>query len=687
PADDPYGEPAPNLSSESLLGDISADDKAAPAGDKDAPADAPAAPEKQPPKDYEFKDNVFTVTLPDDTKKATKIKVPEELKDKVTLILGGVTPASVDEHGAKCIHIKMGEITQWVVYEHKEDKFSVVGSDKLKSADGKAYEVSPLEDGNFEIKKVTAEAAPEALDFTSKLDISKLQELLKTVKVEASPEDIKKAFLYYYKLDGSIKGDASQKTKEILNGTKALLTTQSLNKEQLSYLGSVDGTRYSLKKVEKQTPKWHQKKADALAKLLELNSAGRVLFIPEDKAPGEETKALIADYIAKVATATPEALNQAKALINDNQSVFLDAQGIFNIALAVERARDVKARILGDPNVELDTTDIIRIELGAKVKTLADRKSGLLLTENGKPVASFRDPNVKERVPKKKPYREGGYREGFKWVQEKKDGPYYFVKEIGGKAFNGRKFNSVGSFSEGLAYVQEKADGKWSFIDRSGKKAFGGKEFDDVWEFRKGFAPVQIGDKWYYLRRSGDKAFPNAFSEYRDQDGEHQLKSGTKWYHVTAAGTLEEAPLTAAAAEQAAAEQAATAKAAAAKAVLEKARETKAQPSYELDNGITLYTFSDNLSDGDYNPAELNSALSKIQAVTSKLSVEDQTLLKGTLKIYLLAEIKASWIERQGLAFETNQINIKYWAKAGELEEVIKGAIKLYKDQKEQEER
>ncbi|MDP2642775.1 MAG: hypothetical protein Q8P62_02955, partial [Candidatus Peregrinibacteria bacterium] len=43
PADDPYGEPAPNLSSESLLGDISADDKAAPAGDKDAPADAPAA--------------------------------------------------------------------------------------------------------------------------------------------------------------------------------------------------------------------------------------------------------------------------------------------------------------------------------------------------------------------------------------------------------------------------------------------------------------------------------------------------------------------------------------------------------------------------------------------------------------------------------------------------------------------
>ncbi len=226
-----------------------------------------------------------------------------------------------------------------------------------------------------------------------KLDLYELKNLLKSISIEASPEQIKKAFKYY-QLDGRkrgyIDGKEKKKTKEIIDGVKQLLKDGKIKQEQLAYIGSVDGTKYLPEKVEAQSEEWHKEKADALETLIGFIGYNTVIFEPATTTPDQAKKNLILEYIRA------SDITARKKVVTDHADDFLQAQGIFNMALAVQRARDIKSRVLDDKNATLDTQkDIIRIELGTDEHTDADRKSGLLLLEQNNPVAPFlRDDDI-----------------------------------------------------------------------------------------------------------------------------------------------------------------------------------------------------------------------------------------------------------------------------------------------------
>jgi|GEM_PF-5486939 len=254
-----------------------------------------------------------------------------------------------------------------------------------------------VEDDNSS-EDADADATPESKEvpLKGKLDVYALKDLLKKeAKIDATPDEIKKAFKYYQldgKARGYIKGTEKKKTEEILNGISKLVKEEKIKPEQLAYIGSVDGTKYLMDKVLKQTQKWHEEKRDALEVLLGFIGNNTVIFEPNDKKPDTATQELIKQYILKVGSD----LDAAKQLVTDHQDKFLLAQGIFNMALAVQRARNIKARVFDDENSRLDSSkDVIRIELGTDEDTDADRKSGLLLLEQDNPIKPFlRDDDI-----------------------------------------------------------------------------------------------------------------------------------------------------------------------------------------------------------------------------------------------------------------------------------------------------
>ena len=263
-----------------------------------------------------------------------------------------------------------------------------------KAAERKAAGEEPAAD----LKKAPTES--KEVDLTGKLKLSELQTLLKDkAGVEASPEEIKKAFRYY-QLDGRergyVKGAEYRKTKAILDGVKKLLKDGDIKPEQLAYIGSVDGTHYLLEKVLAQSEEWHNAKKDALETLLGFIGYNKAIFVPADKKPDTAMQGLIKDYIQKVGSD----LDAAKQLITDNQDAFLLAQGIFNMALAVQRAHDLKKRITGDQDVSFKTNvEVIRIELGTEEKIPPDRKSGLLLLDENSgvlPMERDKDPGIED---------------------------------------------------------------------------------------------------------------------------------------------------------------------------------------------------------------------------------------------------------------------------------------------------
>lgn len=363
--------------------------------------------EKQLPKSYEFVFNeetltgAFTATLADGTKKQATMKVPAEVKEEVKLKKVDVAAGSRDRDGTSCVEIELNGNKNWLTYQHKAGKFDTVGTDKLKDKAGTEYEISHAADGNFEIKKVEAKEAKE-VNMEGRLTLANLKDLLKTEKkLDVTDEQIKKAFKYY-ELDGRkrgyVDGAEYRNTKKILDAIKALISENKINPEKLGYIGSVDATKYTIERVNTNDIEWHNEKSAALKTLLDFIGTNHVIFDPASQSPNDDTKTLINQYIEKV---TAGDLDAIKAFIQEDSDKFLLANGIFNMALAVQRAGEIKARVVKD---DMDKAlnskmDVLYVQVTGAEFEPADRKSGLLLLDsNNGTIKPERDPEITGRA-------------------------------------------------------------------------------------------------------------------------------------------------------------------------------------------------------------------------------------------------------------------------------------------------
>jgi len=185
--------------------------------------------------------------------------------------------------------------------------------------------------------------------------------------INEDPEKIKAALLFYElgKYESEVNSEENKNAKEIIDkiiANKDALKTAGV---AIDFLGGTDGTAHGIHK-EKE---WHEAKVAALQKLVEFSKEDGRIIPPLTLTPEQE--ALITAYTAAVDGGT------AENFVKENKDNFCEGGKLFDMALALQRAEDMKKKINNDPSVELDATDSISLELGSTQNTKTERKSGL----------------------------------------------------------------------------------------------------------------------------------------------------------------------------------------------------------------------------------------------------------------------------------------------------------------------
>lgn len=198
---------------------------------------------------------------------------------------------------------------------------------------------------------------------------------------EVTPENIKTA-IRSYELGLAEPGKETDAAKKIIDALVANKDALKKAGVKMDFLGSTDGTDHKLIKA----PDYHTAKAAALSKLLAFSDAGKLTTTPAggiDLAAGSATRGLIEQYIKETAA------GKGYEFIKAHQSEFLTGGKIFDAALALQRAEDMKKRVgvegfaLDKDGKVLATESGLTIELGTtnvktdSAKAATERNSGI----------------------------------------------------------------------------------------------------------------------------------------------------------------------------------------------------------------------------------------------------------------------------------------------------------------------
>lgn len=181
-------------------------------------------------------------------------------------------------------------------------------------------------------------------DFSEKLAIAFVADT-----IEVTPEDFQAAIRFYKLGQYRVLNETHpkfQKNKEILDKFVAAKKDGKLNGITFDFFGSTNNVDHS-RTVDLA---WHQEKAAALIKILELNTVGRLQVDAAIARFITDNTALIRQYTTEVATG-----DKAKYMkvVDDNKDKFLKGGTIFDLALRLQRASEFK-RLVEDKSKPAD---------------------------------------------------------------------------------------------------------------------------------------------------------------------------------------------------------------------------------------------------------------------------------------------------------------------------------------------
>lgn len=189
-------------------------------------------------------------------------------------------------------------------------------------------------------EKVGDDASDERAEHASEIE-AKRSALEKVAEIiNESPEDIEKAF-YNYNLAEHDEANRTPKleAQRIIDKIIAAKKEGKLKGITFLYLGGTNGQRHDLNKLEKrmavEIKQWHEKKSEAFKNIIKGKSK---IQPPELQAFITSNESLIKQYQAEVAAGNVVDL---KAFLATNNAEFCDAGGLFDLALAYQRADDL----------------------------------------------------------------------------------------------------------------------------------------------------------------------------------------------------------------------------------------------------------------------------------------------------------------------------------------------------------
>ena len=217
--------------------------------------------------------------------------------------------------------------------------------------------------------------------FKERAIIAKACDIISTDDLDVSPESLNAAISNYE--SGEHKpANRNEKRDKIL---KALVEKKDeLNNADIYFNinAGTDGTDWS-EKSSKRNEEWHDATKSALEKLLALYSNDK-LYIKDsngnDITLSDEQIALIKEYNDTEA-------KDREAFAAENKAEFLNHGGIFDLALNIQRAREMKERLYAErdekgeitnaKDLDLADDEDLDIKLGSTPSKREERKSGI----------------------------------------------------------------------------------------------------------------------------------------------------------------------------------------------------------------------------------------------------------------------------------------------------------------------
>ncbi|MCX6733769.1 MAG: hypothetical protein NTX63_03060 [Candidatus Peregrinibacteria bacterium] len=248
--------------------------------------------------------------------------------------------------------------------------------------EGKAPEAGAEKAGERDKKKekVSGDAAEGRAEHLS--DIETKRSALEKVAniITESPENIEKAF-YNYNLAEHDEANRTPKleAQRIIDKIIAAKKEGKLKGITFLYLGGTNGQRHDLNKLEKrmasEIKQWHEKKSEAFRNILKGKNTIQPVELRTFIAANE---GLIKEYQAKVGAGNAAAL---KTFLATNNAEFCDAGGLFDLALAYQRADDLYGVMNEGKKID-PLKDVVTLDLrtGAGSEDLENCRSKLEFT-------------------------------------------------------------------------------------------------------------------------------------------------------------------------------------------------------------------------------------------------------------------------------------------------------------------
>lgn len=217
--------------------------------------------------------------------------------------------------------------------------------------------------------------------FEQRAIIAKACDIISTDDLDVSPESLNAA-ISTYESGEHRPADKNDKRDKIL---KALVEKKDELGEADIYFNieaGTDGTDWN-EKSSKRNEEWHDATKGALEKLLALNEKGKLTIKDSNGDEGNLTAEevnLIKEYNGKEA-------KDREAFAAEHKAEFLNHGGIFDLALNIQRAREMKERLYAErddkgeitnaKDLDLSDDEYLDIKLGSTPSKREERKSGI----------------------------------------------------------------------------------------------------------------------------------------------------------------------------------------------------------------------------------------------------------------------------------------------------------------------
>lgn len=228
--------------------------------------------------------------------------------------------------------------------------------------------------------KGPGERADTRLDTAKKLaalkesinkDPDNVKKIAVAIDMADREEDVKQAVLRYDLSKYAKRLPAAQEA--IISKIKGAIKDGSIKMDDIVFYGGTDFKRFSLKKVLNQTKDWHAKKAQALQDMMALG----------DRLHPQSAKDTLQYYSGKFGTGVIEMYISAekrgdtkKSVIEHHTEAFLSEGGLFNLALAFQRAKNAHKELGGGKPFDLSKQEVY-LDVGKKNVDQSTRKSGI----------------------------------------------------------------------------------------------------------------------------------------------------------------------------------------------------------------------------------------------------------------------------------------------------------------------